>query len=794
MKKFSLAIFCTIFCTLSCQTGREPRTVILLDEQWLFYRNDIPNGETVSLQDSGWQRIDVPHDWSIEDLPGMASPFDSAVVDGVHNGFTRGGTGWYRKHFQIGKENAGQRIFIRFDGVYMNSDIWINERHVCNHFYGYTGFQFDITDFVKFGEDNLIAVRVENETVRSRWYCGSGIYRHVWLTIASPLHVEPWGTAITTSGVSNEAATVKVVSNITNRYPGDKKANIRYTIRNKNNEVVAQSDTPEEINGNGKKKIKHSLQVGNPQLWSIETPFLYSLETEIMLDRRVVDRTTETFGIRTIQFDAEHGFRLNGKQIKLKGGCIHHDNGPLGSVALDRAEERKVELHKAAGFNALRTAHNPPSPALLDACDRLGMVVIDEAFDVWRYGYFEGDYATFFDSLWRGDLENMIVRDRNHPSVIMWSIGNEIKKARAGNDTIAALCGEMSRFVKSIDDTRPVTSTECYIIDRHDSYFSHLDVCGYQYSPERYLIDHQRHPSRIICSTESFPINAYDNWKAVEEYPWVIGDFVWTSFDYIGETSLGWLETGSYPWVLAYCGDMDICGNRRPQSCFRQTLWEYQPVVHIFVRLPEPSFPLPEKVNSRWVWPDVAPCWNFEGYEQKLFEVSVYSQCSEVELFLNGKSLGKMVNDAQSKNILLWQVPYSAGELKAVGYNDGKEVASTILQTAGRPAKIVLTADRDRLLSNGDDLSYIKVQLVDEHGILNPVADNLVQFEINGTGKLAAVANANPTSVESFRQPERHAWRGECMAIIRSGKETGEIRLTAKIKGLPETTITIYVE
>jgi len=380
----------------------------------------------------------------------------------------------------------------------------------------------------------------------------------------------------------------------------------------------------------------------------------------------------------------------------------------------------------------------------------------------------------------------------------MWSIGNEIKFTQT--DSIAALCGEMSRFVKSIDDSRPVTAAINSVTNQKDPYLSHLDVSGYNYARNRYFYDHQRHHSRIIYGAESYPSQAYDYWKAVERYPWVIGDFVWTSFDYIGEASIGWRgyphEEGFYPWTLAYCGDMDICGNRRPQSYFRQTIWDQQPNISIFVTPPTPSFPLnPNKASwSVWDWPDVVHSWNFDGYESKPLGVVVYSQCKEIELFLNGRSLEKKPNDENSKNTVRWEVPYAAGELKAIGYNDGVEQTSTILKTAGKPAKIRLTADRNKLLATGEDLSYIKIELVDEYGILNPVDERLVQFEISGVGSLAAVANSNPMSVESFQNSKRKAWRGECLAIVRSGAEKGEIRLTVRADGLPEASITILVE
>jgi beta-galactosidase len=521
------------------------------------------------------------------------------------------------------------------------------------------------------------------------------------------------------------------------------------------------------------------------------------LEAEVLYNN-LTGHSVQPFGIRSLQFDAQHGFRLNGKETKLKGGCIHHDNGPLGSIALDRAEERKVELLKAGGFNAIRMAHNPPSSSILDACDRLGMLVIDEAFDVWRYGHFNGDYGSRFDSLWKEDLGNMILRDRNHPCIIMWSIGNEIRNT--DTEEIAEVCAGLADLVRSLDSTRPVTAAINSITPLKDPFFSHLDVCGYNYCLGLYLPDHERLPERVIYSSESYPSEAYDYWQGVKDHSWVIGDFVWTAFDHIGEASIGWRgypqDPDFFPWNLAYCGDLDICGYPRPQSCYRQTLWQDEPVVHIFVTPPVPSFPLNPMKEwwSVWDWPDVVDSWNFEGYENESLTVSVYTQCNEAELFLNGTSMGRKTNEPENKNILQWEVPYQPGELKAVGYNRGEMVTSGSLKTAGKPSRIILKPDRAKINSDGQDLSYITVEVTDDLGIRNPSAENLIEFSVSGAGSLAAVGSTNPVSLESFRQPQRKVWHGRCMVILRSGKEKGTIRLEAQSEGLTNAAITINVE
>ncbi|MDD5694391.1 MAG: glycoside hydrolase family 2 TIM barrel-domain containing protein, partial [Bacteroidales bacterium] len=643
MKKGISVSYCTMFgkcllfslvavLLLSCSRDRQTLCVDQpFDAGWLFHRGDIEGGENPSLSDTGWRKLDIPHDWSIEDIPGTNSPFDSTVVNGVSSGFTRCGIGWYRKHFSVASEAENEKVILRFDGVYMNSDVWVNGYHAGNHFYGYSPFEYDISPWINFSGDNVIAVRVNNDSVRCRWYSGSGIYRHVALKITSRLNVDQGGIAVTTPEVSKEQATVVVNTILLNEGSEDKKATLYLqVIDNKGNKIVTRVEDY-EIRAGQRATVEQSFSVSLPHLWSLEDPCLYTVEAAVMVDHTLADQVRQSFGIRTIQFDAETGFRLNGKEIELQGGCIHHDNGPLGAVALDRAEERRVELLKAAGFNAIRMAHNPPSAAMLDACDRLGMLVIDEAFDVWRYGHFPGDYSLHFDSLWREDLRSMVLRDRNHPCIIMWSIGNEIRNT--DTEEIAEVCRELADFVRSLDPTRPVTVAVNAITPLKDPFFSHLDVCGYNYCRGLYLSDHERLPARVMFCSESYPSEAYDYWKDAKEYPWVTGDFVWTALDHIGEASIGWRgypqDPDFFPWNLAWCGDLDICGFPRPQSFYRQTLWKEEPMVALFVTPPIPSFPLnPAKEWwSVWDWPDVTDSWNFKGYENDSLKVSVYSRC-----------------------------------------------------------------------------------------------------------------------------------------------------------------------
>jgi beta-galactosidase len=450
---------------------------------------------------------------------------------------------------------------------------------------------------------------------------------------------------------------------------------------------------------------------------------------------------------------------------------------------------------KASGFKAIRCSHNPPSPAFLDACDMLGMLVIDEAFDMWREQKNPHDYHLWFSEWWKKDVESMVLRDRNHPSVIMWSIGNEVPER--GKPEGAKLAREMVGFIKELDPSRMVTAAVNSVTPDKDPYFAALDICGYNYAYDQYLKDHKRFPERIMFGSESFPLEAFEYWMAANDYPWVIGDFVWTGFDYLGEASIGWLgyphEGNFYPWTHAYCGDIDICGFKRPQSFYRDVLWNDSASVSIFVKPPVPSFPVnPKKETwSKWEWQDVVASWNWEGFEGKNLAVEVYSSCPETELFLNGKSLGKKKTDRSTEWIARWEVPYEPGVLSAKGYNGKYDVIISELKTAGKPVKIKLTADRKMIKADGQDLSYITVEILDNNGVRNPVAENLINFSIEGPGTILSVGSSNPMGTESFKKPYRKAYQGRSLVAVKAEKAAGEIRLKAVSSGLESDEILI---
>jgi len=787
------------------QDGRERA----FDSNWRFIRADAPGAEQPAFDDAAWRVLDVPHDWSIEDLPANGStnrigPFDPNLSAGTDaTGNTVGGTGWYRKYFILPPADAGKTVSVRFDGVYMDADFWLNGHSLGNHPYGYTSFALDLTPYLNPpGQTNVLAVRVRNEGKNSRWYSGSGIYRHVVLDVTDSLRVAEYGLQITTPEVAPGNSTVQLKTEIIN----DRKANARVAVRTKllaaNGKVVARGQDEVELPAGGKTFSEQKLAVKPAKLWSPASPNLYCAEVELLVDGKAVDAVSEKFGIRKIEVDSEHGFRLNGEAIKLRGGCLHHDNGPLGAAAIDRAEERRVELMKAFGFNAIRTSHNPPSPAFLDACDRLGMLVLDEAFDCWVHGKKPEDYHRFFDAWSDRDIAAMVRRDRNHPSVVMWSIGNEIPD-RFDRPDIAK---RLREAVLALDTTRPVTEAvnpmwEPELRQRDwdkesDVAFQFLDVGGYNYQPWKFESDHARNPQRVMMTTESFPKDIFDYWAAVENHPYVIGDFVWTGMDYLGESGIGHagLDHPKYewnqpwPWFNAFCGDIDLCGFKKPQSYYRDVVWNRSPLA-MAVHAPVPEG-RSEKISD-WGWPDEHQSWTWPGQEGRPLQVAVYSRGDRVRLELNGKVVGEQPVSPATKLTAHFEVPYAPGELRATSFLKGKELARVSFPTAGPPAALRLTPDRSTIRAGRNDLSFVTVEVVDQNGNLVPNAAIPVRFEISGAGQLAAVGSGNPNLPESFQQPKRTTFEGRCLAILRPIGKTGRITLRATADGLTPATTTV---
>ncbi|HSD27388.1 MAG TPA: glycoside hydrolase family 2 TIM barrel-domain containing protein [Vicinamibacteria bacterium] len=783
-----------------CRAATPARVEERFDDGWTFHRGDVEGAAMPTFDDASWRRLDLPHDWSIEDLPADGSgtpvgPFDrQRSAGGASTGWVVGGTGWYRKRFRLDGLGEDRRAEVRFDGVYMDAHVWLNGVHLGGHPYGYTAFAFDLTPHLRRDGENVLAVRVRNEGRNSRWYSGSGIYRHVWLTSTGELRIPLWGVAATTREVSDRKAAVDVAVTLENRGGDAREATVRVCIRDPDGRQVAAAERAAAVGAGAETTLRLSSSIENPRRWSPEHPALHRAMVDVMAGRHVVDHVETTFGIRTVEVDARRGLRINGEPTRLRGACLHHDNGPLGAAAFDRAEERRVETLKAAGFNAVRTAHNPPSPAFLDACDRLGLLVIDEAFDMWRTPNNPDDYHRSFDEWWRRDLGAMVRRDRNHPSVVLWSIGNEIQGA--ADAAGLAIARDLIDAVRKDDPTRPVTNAICHCGDRRerpwtdaDSSFALLAVAGYNYQWRRYEADHERVPERVIVGTESFPAEAFDSWDQVDKHPWVVGDFVWTGWDYLGESGIGrsWREgeepgelLGPWPWHIAGCGDIDILGRRKPQSYYREALW-HPGVLYVAVHRPLP--PGHRRKVTLWGWPDVEGHWTWPGEEGRSLQVEVYSSCERVRLVLNGRAIGEKPTTRAERHRTTFEAPYEPGELVAIGETAGRAPVEVRLRTAGEPARLRLTPDRDRIRADRTDLAYVLVEVLDAHGVLVPHVRPVVRVALEGPGELAALASADPLDTRGFRGPACTVYQGICQAVLRP-TGPGTLTLRAEADGL----------
>jgi beta-galactosidase len=800
-KLCTVAIGCLIAIqafTASSAATAELKRENNFDSDWRFLRADATGAESPGFDDSAWRMLELPHDWSIEDLPSTngapPSPFDSArSAGGASTGFVVGGTGWYRKHFTLPASDAGKNITICFDGVYMNADVWLNGQHLGNHPYGYTPFVFDLTSYLKpAGQENIMAVQVRNVGKNSRWYSGSGIYRHVWLAVADPAHIPFYGVHVVTTNISKSTATVTVFATIENDRSADAAIRLRTRLIAPDGKVTKPQEIEIHVPAGKQQEFAQDFSVNKPVLWSLNNPALYRAEVELVENQKSLDRAGATFGIRTISFSVTNGFELNGEMVKLKGGCMHHDDGPLGSAAIDRAEERRVQLMKACGFNAIRTSHNPPSPAFLDACDRYGVLVMDEAFDYWEEGKNPDDYGKDFNNWWQRDLDAMLLRDRNHPSIILWSIGNEIpQRAKERGYVIAK---QLSDEVRRLDSTRPVTEAVCALWDGRpwsatEKTFSFLDIGGYNYQWRQYVPDHNKFPSRIMVGTESYPRELFENWQAVLTNSWVIGDFVWTAWDYLGETGIGNAVGNSanrYPWFNAWCGDIDICGFKKPQLYYRDVIWGN---AKIALAVHAPLLEGRAERVSGWGWPDERQSWTWPGSEGKPLDVTIYSSCQSVRLELDGKEIS--TQRVNNKMVAKFKVPYQPSELRAVGLTDGKAVASTSLRTAGEPKEIRLTADRSTIRADRNDLSYITIEVIDRRGTVVPTAAIPIRFTVTGAGELAATGSPAPNDASSFHLPVRKTFEGRCLAILQPKGGAGKITLKAEAGGVKAATIVV---
>jgi beta-galactosidase len=806
---FALSVILLILRSVWC-TAQIARQHLIMDCSWRFEQSDVTGADKAEFDDSDWRELNLPHDWSIEGECSKDAP------TGGSGGYLPTGVGWYRRHFRVPGTGESKEVWVEFDGVYMSSDVWINGHHLGNHPYGYTSFFYDLTPYLKAGE-NVIAVRVDNSRQpNSRWYSGSGIYRHVWLDVIEPLHISHWGITVTTPLVSKELATLDVRTLIENHTKEPRKGTLVSTFISADGRTVARAEEPFTLEAGRQTELNEELKVQKPELWSIERPMLYELHSEILDGNKQVDGMVTRTGIRKIEYDVDKGFFLNGKHVKMNGVCLHHDGGCVGAAVPERVWERRLEKLKEMGCNAIRTSHNPPAPEFLDLCDRMGFLVMDESFDEWKYGKREYGYHEYFEEWAQRDLVSMIRRDRNHPSIVLWSVGNEIPEQKSENG--AGILRALVETCHREDPTRPVTSA-CDNIAADGgattlAFLRGLDIVGYNYVDrwhERrelfYSIDRHDHPDWKMMGTESASnsggirggyslgndssvvhpnynyqmIEAEQLWKFVHTRDYVIGDFMWTGIDYLGEAF--------WPFKSSFFGVLDLCGFPKDGYYFYQSQWVEKPMIHLF------------------------PRWNWKGREGQVISVLCYTNCDAVELFLNGKSFGEkrvefprqgnsgawnrydkpLLNPTTADLHLEWDVPYAPGTLKAVGKKSGKVVCTQEVRTTGASSAIRLRVEHDTLNAGERDVANVEVEIVDAEGNVAPTADNLVHFSLEGDGKIIGVDNGDPGDHSTYKVDQRKAFNGLCLAVVQSSDKPGTITLTATSGDLKKATVEIIV-
>lgn len=791
------------------------------DFGWRFYKGDAPGAEGANFRDADWAAVDLPHDWSIE------GPYSEDAPSSGPGGYLPTGIGWYRKSFRMPAAARGNIALLECDGIYQNSEIWINGHSLGLRPYGFVPFSYELTPHLNFGGENLIAVRVDNSRqTNCRWYSGSGMCRHTWLLLTNTLRVAYWGTYVTCPRISKSSATVTVRTRVANGRAASAACQLTTTLLDPQGQAVQNQVAAQEIPSGGEFEFVQQLAVDNPSLWSLDNPSLYTVRHAVSESGALADLYETPIGIRDARFDADQGFLLNGERIKLNGVCLHQEAGSVGSAVPEAVWVRRLDILRAMGCNAIRPSHNPFPAEFLDLCDRKGFLVMAEAFDEWRVpkDQIRFGYSLYFDEWHERDATNMVRRDRNHPSIVIWSAGNEVPD-QAAPDGAQTLRGLLDLF-HTEDPTRPVTvacdriASEPLSNRVKPEFLALLDVVGYNYVDrwrERadlyYSIDRAAYPQRRYIGTESggtggirgdysylFPDAAQDSpqrfpprsnraldaearWRFVRTHDYVAGDFMWTGIDYLGETR--------WPFKGSQAGVIDTCGFEKDGYYFYRSQWTPQPMLHLF------------------------PHWNWKGKEGQVIPVACYTNCDTVELFLNGKSFGVKGYEfprlgmegrygnypARAKVLrttsdlhLAWDVPYEAGTLKAVGVKDGQVVCTGEVSTAGEPVAIAISADRAALTADRRDVAHLVVRIQDEQGRMCPLADNEIAFRIEGEGKLIGVDNGDPRSLESYKAARRKAFNGLCLAIVQSTAAPGAIQITASSPALKTASVSLRTQ
>jgi beta-galactosidase len=812
------------------------RQLDLFDFGWRFHLGDVKGAEAAAFNDSSWRPLDLPHDWSIE------GSYDEHAPSGSSGGYLPTGIGWYRKTFTVPEAEKGRRVAVQFDGVYEHSTVWINGHEAGTRPYGYSSFLYEIAQYLNYGSTpNVIAVRVDNsQQPNSRWYSGSGIFRHTWLLETDPLQIAPWGILVTTPEVSAASATIKIVAHVNNGRASAQRVEVRQLLLDASGEALQPQGSPSgagqsvsaDINPGDSKDVASALAIQSPRLWSPDSPSLYRVRTELLVNGTVVDSTETSFGVRNVDFDVNRGLLINGVQVKMRGVCLHHDGGAVGAAVPEAVLERRLRLLREMGCNSIRCSHNPEAPEFYDLCDRLGILVMDEAFDEWTYRkpQLKFGYSDVFADWYERDLVDFIHRDRNHPCVVLWSAGNEIGEQGAPNGP--EILGKLVAVFHREDPTRPVTAAMDNIFNQNgeasDAFTSQLDIVGYNYVDRwgtrretQYADDRERYRNRRFVGTEesgvavtrgeyeygsllddndsddhlvlghgpvgplyvAATIRAAALWRFAATRDYVIGEFLWTGIDYLGESK--------WPRKLTAFGALDTCGFKKDSFYFYQSIWTDAPMIHLL------------------------PHWNWPGKVGSVVPVVAYSNCPAVELFLNGRSMGVKAREFPSEGVtgawnnyaqpkveattgdmqLVWDVPYEPGELKAVAYDvHGIVAAQTVVRTAKQPATLELTVDRKSISPGTRDVASVTVRALDSDGVFVPLAGNQVTFDVTGPAKLIGVDNGDPVDLESYQGKTRALFNGMALALIQSTSESGTINVTARSEGLRDAQIKIAAQ
>ena len=787
------------------------------------------------------KQVTLPHDASIGRERNPEEP------NGSGNGFFREESYVYTKTFSMNADDKDKNVYLEFEGVYQNAFVYVNNSFAGKCPYGYSNFYVDITKYLNYNEPNALKVVVKNGVPSGRWYTGGGIYRDVNLMIAGRLHLVPDSVQLAAIEVEDDQAIIRAKSTIAYTGIGIREITLCTELMDAEGNVVAADEMSVTVEEHSEQEYQQKMYVPNPNRWDAENPYLYTYRTYIKENDSVIDEETGTFGIRKLQLDTKHGLRVNGKVIKLRGGCIHHDNGIIGTAEFTHSAEERVKKLKETGFNAIRSAHYPMSRKLLEACDKYGMYVMDEYSDVWVSTKVEFDYSTQMTEWWEHDIENLVKKDYNHPCVIMYSIGNEIPEA--GNKFDVQWGKKLADKLRSLDDTRYTTNslnlllaimndlpklmaqnaaaqaaanTETdqpqeinsmmnnlgammaqfmasdFAAEKVKEACAQVDITGYNYAAARYEIDGKLFPNRILVGSETNPPDLDKNWELVEKLPYVIGDFDWTAWDYIGETGIGKINYtdqqsmgfyAPYPCKIAYCGDINILGNRRPISYWRELIWGLRKAPYIAVQLPQ-HYGEPQS-TTQWSMSDAVRSWNWNGYEGKTVKVEVYAAADEVELLINGQRVERKKVGETKKYITIFDTTYHAGKVEVIAYSDGKECGRDEILTASDEVVIAAKADRTQIPADGSDIAYIDICMQDALGILNPNADKAVSISLDGPGEIMGYGSADPESEENYYDMVAKAYEGKLRAAVRGTGETGKIVVTLSADGLESVKVDV---